>query len=324
MRSPSPTFRRTIGVYVNSCDGPVVGVLSPGDMGAHLGEVLRQEGRRVVTTVAGRGPRTRLLAEKAGLEVLDSLAAVVDAADVILSLVPCTQAVALARTCRSAWSPSSRARLFVDLNSIAPDTAHEIEAELAGSGLTFVDGAVHGVATQLRQRGVVYLSGPRADEVAELFRSALRVRVVSDRPGDASAMRMMFSGLTKGLIALFLEMALVGRQAGFLEELLTCYRETYPALMELVDRLLPSYPLHAARRADEMRELEQTMRSIGLEPRMVVAARHSIAAVGEMALEDRRSRTPFDWSVLKVIEEIFARNPLAHHEQAEAAAIASA
>ena len=44
-----------------------VGILSPGDMGQAMGEVLKSHGLRVVAGLAGRSPRTRGLAEEAML-----------------------------------------------------------------------------------------------------------------------------------------------------------------------------------------------------------------------------------------------------------------
>src|SRR5439155_15615185 len=65
-----------------------VGMHGAGHMGAGLGWALREGGARVVTTLAGRSARTRKLVADAGLEPLDSLDAVVAAADVILTVVP--------------------------------------------------------------------------------------------------------------------------------------------------------------------------------------------------------------------------------------------
>jgi 3-hydroxyisobutyrate dehydrogenase-like beta-hydroxyacid dehydrogenase len=289
--------------------GPVVGILYAGDMGSHLGSLLHEQGLRVVTTLAGRSGRTCRRAREANLEVLGSVREVVETADVILSLVPPTAAVALAEQCASWSCLSKRKRVFVDLNSISPGTLTQVENALVYSGMRLVDGAVHGVAAQLRSRGVVYLSGPAAAEVAELFRPVLRVKVVGTKAGDASALRMTISILTKGLMALFLETSLVARQAGILPDLLACCAEVYPGIMSVVERILPTYPQHALRRADELKEVEETMHSLGLEPGMVTAARQLIAALGQMDLSERAHDAPAE-AVRQLIEEVFAQNPL--------------
>ena len=58
---------------------PVVGVLSPGDMGRSIGMVLQAHGLRTLTCLAGRGERTRALAADAGFEDTASLAELVHA-----------------------------------------------------------------------------------------------------------------------------------------------------------------------------------------------------------------------------------------------------
>src|SRR5437588_2071504 len=65
-----------------------VGMHGAGHMGAGLGWALREGGARVVTTLAGRSPRTAKLAADAGLEPLASLDAVIAAADVVLVVTP--------------------------------------------------------------------------------------------------------------------------------------------------------------------------------------------------------------------------------------------
>ena len=94
---------------------------------------------------------------------------------------------------------------------------------------------------------------------------------------------MLISGLAKGTVALVVEMAVVAHKAGLLNELWDCYGEAYPGIMALVERLLPTYPQHAARRGDELHEVEETVRAFGLEPRMVTEARRITAALDRAA-----------------------------------------
>ncbi|MCL9797673.1 NAD(P)-binding domain-containing protein, partial [Frankia sp. AgKG'84/4] len=75
-------------------------IVSPGAMGAALGRGYAEGGTRVLACVAGRSQRTRALAR--GLELVDSLADAVGAADVVLSVVPPAQAPAVAAAIRHA------------------------------------------------------------------------------------------------------------------------------------------------------------------------------------------------------------------------------
>src|SRR5205085_2458241 len=92
-------------------------------------------------------------------------------------------------------------------------------------------------------------------------------------PGNASAMKMLLSGLSKGICALYTELAFAARNQGMLAEFNQAAGEIYPGVMTLVDRMLPTYAQHAARRATETREVEETAISAGVDPRVLTAVR---------------------------------------------------
>lgn len=252
---------------------PTVGIVYPGELGSTLGRLLAASGLRVVAAVEKRSERTRRLAEEAGLSALSSLHEVAERADIVLSTVSPAAALPVAQEYLLHRPQTARPQLYVDLNSTAPETACQLEKLLRSAGLDFVDGAVHGLASRLPDRGTLYLSGAAAPRLAEVFGRALRVTVLGSEAGQASAFKMMISGLAKGVAALFAEMCLAGRRAGLLEELLVCYRQVYPGITELAERLLPTYTQHAARRAEEACAVEQTIRALGLRPCVAAGVR---------------------------------------------------
>src|SRR3546814_9940471 len=63
-------------------------VVAPGDMGHAVGGLLVRSGQRVVTCLAGRSSRSAALADAAGLVDLGDDATLVREADVLLSIVP--------------------------------------------------------------------------------------------------------------------------------------------------------------------------------------------------------------------------------------------
>ena len=250
-----------------------IAVLYPGDMGAALASVLVSRGHRVVTTLSGRGEQTAARARQARIEVLPSLADVVRLANIVLSVVPPAAAEATAAAyCALAKTAPDHA-LFVDVNSIGPELATTIFATLRDAGVSFVDAAVNGLAKNLTKSGTLLLSGERADEVWQLFGDSVRVRVLGREVGQASTMKMLLAGLSKGLCGLFAELALVARRRGMLDEMLEVSQQIYPGMMLVVDRMLPTYAQHAERRATEMNELQETARNAGIEPCVIDAVR---------------------------------------------------
>ena len=133
-------------------------------------------------------------------------------------------------------------------------------------GAPMVDAAIHGLASRLASHGILYLSGPDAAELAAVLRGVLTVKTLGDKPGTASLFKMLQGAVAKGLVGLLLEICLAAREAGLLDELLEVCGHSYPGVLELTQRMLPTIPRHAARRAAEMREVERTMEWLGLRP----------------------------------------------------------
>ena len=281
-----------------------VGILHPGELGAMLGRILLDQGFRVVASLAGRGPRTQRLCREAGLETVDSSAEVARTSDVVFSAVPPSAALTVAEDYAAAVRGRRRPRLYVDVNSVSPETAGRVGALATQAGADFVDAAVLGLAARLPGHGVLFLSGPQSGRVAAMFGGSVRVRVVGEVPGRASALKSTLAGLNKGLAALFFEVGVTALEAGLSDEFLSECAAFYPGLMEVVDRLAPTYPLHAARRADEMGELEQTMTTLGLAPHMAGAARRVIGAAAASGWPDAR---PAGWTTAGVLEELHRR-----------------
>jgi hypothetical protein len=64
-------------------------------------------------------------------------------------------------------------------------------------------------------------------------------------------------------------------------------RAVYPGLFDVIERVLPTYPQHSARRAEEMLELGATVRSLGLNPRVADASHHTFAQLSRSSLKQR-------------------------------------
>ena len=139
-----------------------IAIMAPGDMGHSVGAVLKAKGLRVVTCLAGRSERTRALAAEAGIEDLADDAALVRAADVLLSILVPAQAEALAARIAAAVRATGADLLYVDCNAIAPETARRVGAMVEAAGARFVDAGIIGPPPKPAAAGTrFYASGPR-------------------------------------------------------------------------------------------------------------------------------------------------------------------
>ena len=279
-------------------------VLYPGEMGCAVSRVLVTAGWVVRTHLWGPSLVCRADAEAAGIADLGSLEEAVATSDVVISLVPPAAALETAEAVAGAARRSGRRPLYLDANSVAPASVAAIAGTLAGAGLDCVDGAFVGSAAELGGRTRLYLSGTRAGELAAAVPDALHARNLGGEIGAASALKLAFAGFNKGLVALFLEVMEAGGASGERDELLDCLRAFYPGSVETLDRLLPSYPRHAARRADELDELAEWLTSAERDAGWAVAARDVLRRVAALGLDGQR-----DWTVAEVLAAIAAARP---------------
>lgn len=168
-------------------------------MGAGLGWALRDAGHEVVTSLAGRSARTARLVEQAGIRTLPDLRAVLSVAETVLVVTPPAAAVDAAEAIADATATIDASPLIVDLNAVSPSTVERIGAVLAGVGLDLVDGSISGPPPTVRPGAAVFLSGPRARDLAACDWRHVNPVVVSDRIGDASAVKMCTASVYKGV-----------------------------------------------------------------------------------------------------------------------------
>jgi 3-hydroxyisobutyrate dehydrogenase-like beta-hydroxyacid dehydrogenase len=173
------------------------------------------------------------------------------------------------------------------------------------SGSAFVEAAVMAPVPPQRLRVPMLLGGPQAKALADRLRSlGMETTHVSDRIGVASAIKMCRSIIIKGLEALAVEALFAARWHGAEKEVLASLAATYPQMGwndRLPDYLISRVAEHGRRRASEMREAAETLRSIGFEPITALAT----AARQEWLVQEMAGRhltyqasQPFSWQAL--------------------------
>jgi hypothetical protein len=151
----------------------------------------------------------------------DALAA---ASEVIFSVCPPHAAVELAR------SLVGFDGIYVDANAVAPATARTISESVG----RYVDGGMIGPPPLKQGTTRLYLSGPDAELVADLFAASIvEAIVVSDGVASASALKMAYAAWSKGTFALLLAICAVARAEGVEDAL---FAEWSRSLVQLPDQ----------------------------------------------------------------------------------------
>ena len=180
----------------------MVGILSPGEMGAAVGWVLREHGLRVVTCLQGRGEWTLSRAQEAGIQDLPSYDELISEADIILSILPPAQALAVAGSAADAVRRTGAHVVYVDCNAIAPQTVRKVAHIVKQSGAEYIDAGIIGGPPSREHGPHIYASGPNAQSLEVLRSYGLDVRVMGDGIDQASSLKMVYAASTKGLGAL--------------------------------------------------------------------------------------------------------------------------
>lgn len=249
-----------------------VGVASPGDMGQAIAARLKESGCNVFTALDGRSARTRALANEAGLTDCGSMGELVAACDMILSILNPGAALDKAREVAAALSKTGKKTVFADCNAISPQTVREIDAIIRAAGGTFIDAGIIGSPPRGKNRTRIYVSGPEARLFMQFDHPNLQVRVVGERVGDASSVKMCYGAITKGAVALGVELLIAARRLGVENVLEAEFKESLPDIHRWILDRTAAMPPKAYRWVPEMLEIAQTFEGVDMTPRILQGA----------------------------------------------------
>jgi len=233
---------------------PKIAILAPGIMGAAIAARMVSRGVRVSTLLSGRSEQTVERAKLAGMLAVDE-GDIADV-DILLSIVPPAEAMALARQLAPVLSAAARKPVYVDCNAINPESAALVAAVIEPTGCPFVDGSLIGMPPREGYEGpTLFVSGLEANRVVSLTQCGLNVRKLNGPVGAASALKMCYGGITKGLIAIGSAMMLAAVRAGADRALLDEMGRSQSGLLAGFSRSIPDMFTKSARWVPEMREV---------------------------------------------------------------------
>jgi 3-hydroxyisobutyrate dehydrogenase-like beta-hydroxyacid dehydrogenase len=262
-----------------------VAILSPGDMGHAVGQTLREHELRVVTCLTGRSGRTRALSEQAGIEDVPDFADMVAQSDLIMSM---TVSGAVPEICRQVaeaiTSTGHTDLLFAECNAIAPQTAKVMETVITSAGGRFLDASIIGGPPRNGRSPRFYASGVHAPEFEQLRDFGLDVRNIGTTTGRASGIKMCYAAMTKGSWALYSELLMAAELMGLTEPLLAEFQSGQQAVLQRMERTLPTVPARSLRWVSEMEEIRNTFAHLGMTPHLFEGVAEMYRFIGSTPL----------------------------------------
>ena len=182
----------------------IIGFIGFGKVSENLVKLIKSPDVTFATSDENRSDKTIQAIRKADIEILDTFEEVAANSDILIS----ANSPACALDAAQKYGKYARG-IYLDLNNISPDTTFKI----SGHVNDMVDGAIIGKVDSKN----LYISGPSADKLLFL-NEFMEVKIVSDKIGDASLLKMLRSTYTKTLSALLIESSDISKKYGLEDE----------------------------------------------------------------------------------------------------------
>ncbi len=286
---------------------PKVGFVGFGEAGFHIAGGLRGAGIHDISaydinaSTPGLGAKIHERARETGARLVDSNRELTGLSEIIFYTVTANQALAAARQTAPGLAPG---HIYADLNSVSPGLKQEIDRAISATGAKFAEVAVMAPAPPYGHRVPMLIGGAGGAEFVERMTPfGMQMEFTSPKVGEAAATKMCRSIVVKGMEALLTECVLGASRYGAEERVFRSLAETFPGLdwAEMATYMVGRVVVHGERRAREMEEVAETLRSIGVAPLMAEAT------VQRM-----------DWSAQLGLKKLFGGEaPASHREFAD-------
>jgi 3-hydroxyisobutyrate dehydrogenase-like beta-hydroxyacid dehydrogenase len=254
-----------------------IGFVGFGEAGFHIAKGFKSAGvSRIFAFDIHRdtpqlGEKIQRRAAETGTRLVGSSGGLAHSAEILFSTVTSDRAKEAAE--QTAPFLGSQ-HIYADLNSVSPALKQAIQAIIESSGGGFVEAAVMSPVPPHGHRAPMLLGGKAAPRFAELMTPyGMRLDVISENVGVAAATKMFRSIIVKGLEALMFECVLAAAPYGADERVFSSLAESFPGIdwQKLANYMVGRVIVHGERRAHEMEEVSETLRSLGIDPIMAEA-----------------------------------------------------
>ncbi|CAL1708324.1 unnamed protein product [Somion occarium] len=194
-------------------------------MGSAVAKRLTTAGLTVLTNLDGRSPASRARAHDAGMQDVP-LSDIPLKANWVLSILPPSDALSFAQKFRDAYyshlgntarpTSTSHQVAFADCNAVNPQTVKRISHTFVNTPIKFIDAGIIGGPPNDDYDPVIYASADAQDTAVldafeRLSKYGLKVSPLRGEGagiGDASALKMSYAGISKGITGLCTTMIL--------------------------------------------------------------------------------------------------------------------
>lgn len=292
-----------------------LGLLGFGDAAARLAKELSAAGLTGIVAYSRSGAKAQPgdhayeRAKSSGVTLVKTVGSLAKKSDIIIVLTPGKAALPALKKIRKHLRPD---HLYVDATT---NSAANMEkaAALVGDGAKFIDAAILAPVDLMGIKSPFVACGPHAAEFRDCMTPhGLVIRVVGNAPGDASAMKLIRSVLTKGLAAILLESMEAARRRNILDEVAGDISDTLNEIPfeKIIRRYICGTAVHCERRLHEMKDCLELLQAMNSTDRMT---RTTINMLRDMVKTGMPQKFPVEAdSIHPVIDAMIAARAQTH------------
>ncbi|RAS86267.1 DUF1932 domain-containing protein [Priestia endophytica] len=189
--------------------------------------------------------------------------------------------------------------IYIDVSASTPDIKRKISNSLKERGVSFVDASMMGPLPVYKHKVPILASGEGTDAFIDIMSQyGMDISKVSEKPGDASAVKLIRSIFMKGLPALLIEMLEAAHKFGVEDLVISSISETMNSknFEETMNRLVTGTSIHALRRSMELEGSIEMLESSNLSSLMSKASKDKLQLLAELNLKEKfQGKTPENW-----------------------------
>lgn len=226
-------------------------------------------------------------AAETGAILVKSIEALISASEVVISCVTGAIAVPVAE---SAAPFLTSKHLYADVNTSSPMIKEEVAEIIEKTGASFADVAMMGAIPAFLHRVPILVSGRGAVRFGESLQPfGMNITCIGEKPGQASAIKMLRSIFMKGLVALLLETLNATHRYQVDQMVLESLAETMDknSFLETVRVQMTKGVVSAERMAHEMEDVQETLAGLGVPATMTQATKEKLEWCSRLGLKEQ-------------------------------------
>lgn len=274
----------------------VLGFLGFGEAAFHFGSGLVEAGKKDVYAYdrafspdfdakAHETAMDRI--QSSGVRAVASVAELVKVSDFVVMAVPATAAKAAAEELLASMSSGDH---LVDVCSSSPDQKLELAGQCEAKGVIYTDCPMLGPLPVYREKVPMAASGAGAKAWRDAMTpEGLVIELIEGEAGKASRIKLARSIFTKGFEALLVETFQFARKNGVEDVVMRSVEDSMDRVTfrQSATRYMAGDLVHAARRAHELEDAVEIMKSTGLKPLLAEGALQRLRASEKLGAAEK-------------------------------------